>query len=158
MMKKIIPLFLLVLVLSGCAAKIYTPVINTEFELNAVYHTGDFSYNCLIVKDESSLSITPTTTNAAGMSITYNGADVTFNKDGMKKTISADKINNTNPAIVLYEVFNYIETTEDLSVERVDDSFQYTGKTSLGNFILVQNKDNSFDYIEFPNADISIVF
>lgn len=157
-MKKIIPLFLLVLLLNGCAAKIYTPVVNTEFELNAVYKTGDFSYNCIIVKNDSGVSITPTSTNAAGMTITYDGSEVTFNKDDMTKSISADKINNTNPAIVIYEVFNYIETTEDLSAQRIDDSFQYTGKTSLGNFILVQNKDNSLDSIEIPNADISIIF
>lgn len=157
-MKKIIPLFLLVLVLSGCAAKIYTPVINTEFEVNAVYQTGDFSYNCKIVKKDGSISVTPTTTNAAGMIITYNGTDVTFDKDGMIRTMSAAKAEKTNPAIVLYEVFSYIETADDLNAERIDDSFQYTGQTSLGSFVLVQNKDNSFDYIEIPNAGISVLF
>lgn len=157
-MKKIIPLFLLIMVLSGCAAKIYTPVLNTEFELDAVYKTGDFSYNCKIVKNAQSVCVTPASTNAAGMTITYDGTDVTFNNNNLIKTMSASDAGNTNPVVVIYEVFSYIEATDDLDVERIDDSFQYTGKTSLGNFILVQSNDNSLDYIEIPNADIRIEF
>jgi hypothetical protein len=155
-MKKTIPLFLILLTLVGCSAKIYTPVINTEFELNAVYQTGDFSYNCEIVKNEDFVSVTPTSTNASGMIITYDGKNVTFNRNDMVKSISADEIVKTNPAVVIYEVFNYIETFENLDVQRIDNKYQYTGKTSLGNFILVQNDDNSIESIEIPTYNIII--
>jgi hypothetical protein len=155
-MKKIIPLFLLMLMFAGCSAKIYTPVVNTEFELNAVYQTGDFSYNCEIVKSNNVVSITPTSTNAAGMVITYDGQVVTFNRNDMVKTLSAGEIVKTNPAVVIYDVFNYIDTTENLDVQKIGDQYQYTGKISLGDFVLIQNSDNSIESIEIPAANIII--
>ena len=42
-MKKIIPLFLALLLFSGCAAEKLTPVINEDFKLSAIYKTGDFA-------------------------------------------------------------------------------------------------------------------
>ena len=68
-MKKLIPLLFAVSLLVGCA-KSYTPILNTDFKLNAVYKIGDFSFSCEIVKNENIVSVTPTSTNAKNMIIT----------------------------------------------------------------------------------------
>lgn len=157
-MKKIIPFLLIFVLFAGCSTKTYTPVINTAFTANAVYHTGDFSYSCKIIKTQDDLTVVPTSTNAKGMSITYNGKDVTYKKEKMIKSFAAEKINKTNPAIMLYEIFSYLENTEPLNVSKTDNGFEYTGKISAGNFCLIQNTDNSFKSITVSNADIKIVF
>lgn len=154
-MKKIIPLFLILVTLFGCSAKTYTPVIDTAFSINAVYKTGDFSYFCKIDSCDNSISITPTTTYAEGMTITYDGKNVNFKKGNFSKSIDGDKIDSTNPAKILYEVFNYLDTSK---VKRVGDTFQYTGKTSVGNFVLIQNDDNSLKSLSIPDAGITITF
>ena len=157
-MKKIIPLFFAMLMLCACSAKTYTPVIDTVFTVNAVYKTGDFSYNCRIDKTDSSICVTPTSTNAKGLLITYDGKNVSYAKDDMKKTFSADTLDKTNPAIVLYDIFSYIENTENLDVKKREDGFEYKGKIDAGEFSLVQKADNSLKSITIQSADISVVF
>ncbi len=157
-MKKIIPFVFMFVFIAGCSAKTYTPVINTAFTVNAVYQTGDFSYNCKIIKTQNDLTVVPTSTNAKDMMITYDGKSVTYKKEKMIKSFASEKINKTNPAIVLYEVFSFLENTEKLNVSKTDNGFEYTGKISAGNFRLMQNNDNSFKSITIANADIEIIF
>lgn len=158
-MKKLIPLFLLIsLLFCGCSAKEYTPVISTDFTMNAVYKTGDFSYNCVISKENNVLSVTPTTTRAAGMIITYDGKNVTFSQKSMLSTFNKNTIDSTNPAVVLYQVFKAVESTDLSQVKRVENTFQYTGKTDIGDFVLIQNEDNSFDTLTIRGADIIVTF
>lgn len=156
-MKKLIVPLLVLLTLVGCSQKHFTPIINTEFQANAVYKMGDFSYSCTINKTADYVSVTPLTTNAKGMIIKSDSKNVTFKKDEMVKIIDKDKIDNTNPAVLLYSIFTYIES-DDVDIKRVNNTFQYTGKTALGDFILVQNNDNSLVSISVPMANIFIEF
>lgn len=158
-MKKLIPAFLLVsMLLCGCTAKSYTPVITTDFEMNAVYQTGDFSFDCVISKNGNVLCVTPTSTSATGMIITYDGKTVTFNRNNMIKEFDKNVIDSTNPAIVLYQVFLSVESTDLSTVTLVNEQYQYTGKTDVGDFVLLQNNDNSFDTLTIPNANIKVTF
>ena len=141
--------------LTGCSQRMFTPVISSEFTLNAVYRTGDFSYNCIITKDENSLTIEPTSTKAEGLKITYNGKEVVIGNGKFEKSFAADEIDSSNPAKLLFGVFESIENAE---VKRVNSSFQYVGKTALGDFVLVQNDDNSYESLSIPNADIEVNF
>ena len=143
--------------LSGCSSKTITPVLNTEFDLNAVYKTGDFSYSCEIVRSGGTVTVKVLSTNAAGLLLFADAKSVTYEYSGMRKTFPAEKIDKTNPAIIINEIFSSIESGEIESVLE-NGQFRYKGKTSAGNFILYQNKNNSLDRIVLPAAEIEIKF
>lgn len=154
-MKKIIPLFLALLLLSGCSAERLTPVINEDLKLSAIYKTGDFSFSCEIEKKGNEIKFTPTSTKAKGLIITCNGKELIFKRKNFSKSFKVDEIDKTNPALILYQVFSSLESAE---VNLIDDKFCYKGNCSLGKYILKQNKDNSFHSLEIPMAEISIMF
>ena len=154
-MKKIIPLILVLLCLFGCSAELYTPVIASEDSLSAVYKTGDFSYTCKIVRSNDFVSITPTSSSAEGMTIKCDGKEVTFTKGDMTKTFDKNELDKTNPSIILFEVFASLESA---NVKLIDDEYTYSGKTSVGNYILTQDKNNYFKSIKIPDANIEISF
>lgn len=156
--KRIFALLLLLLIISGCAKKTYTPVLETEFNLNAVYKVGDFSYSCKIVKTKNSVSITPTSTNAKGLTIKFDGKTVSFIKGKMLREFDRKDIDSTNPAIVLYEVFSSIENAKPIEVSVKKSDFYYVGKISLGRFTLIQSKTNALKSISIPDAAIEISF
>lgn len=156
-MKKIIAILCLALVLSSCSATIYTPVLNTEFTENAVYKTGDFSYSCSIDRNGGGVAVRVLSTNAQGLVISFDGSNVTYEYRNMKKSFPKDKIDKTNPAIVIYEVFFAIDS-ENINSSLENDCFKYCGKTSIGDFVLIQNMDNSISSIKIDKADIEILF
>ncbi len=157
-MKKIIPILFALLALCSCSAQIHTPVINTEFDVMAVYKAGDFSYTCQIKRQNNIVTITSLSGYAKGTSISFDGKDVTFVHDDMKKTVSAEILNSDNPAMMVYRVFEYIEKNENLDVKKVDNTYQYTGKTSFGNFVFEQKEDNSFSKLTFTDKGVEITF
>ena len=155
--KMIISLCVL-LILSGCAQKTYTPVIQSDFSLNAVYKTGDFSYKCKIVRTKDFVSVTPLSTHAKGMTVKYDGTGVFFIKDGMVKHFKREETDSANPAVILYEVFSSLENVPEQKVKLKDSAFHYVGTTSVGTFTLIQNKSNSIRSIAIPDAQIEIDF
>ena len=144
--------------LAGCSAKTYTPVLQTSFDLNALVKTGDFSYQARLVRDESGVSVTPLTTAAAGMKIACDGKSITLSQGAFSKSIEKGKLDATNPAAVLYEVFSYLESLEKVNSYFKDDCFIIRGKTSVGTFILVQTKNNKMKSVSVPDAKIEIEF
>lgn len=146
------------LTLCACSAQIYTPVINQQFDLKAVYTTGDFSYDCRIVKDDKQISVTALSSYAEGTTISFDGKTVTYKLKNMKKEIDASVVDKTNPAIVLYEVFAELEKIDPQNAVKVKNTFQYKGKTSVGDFMFVQNTDNSFNEIKIADSEISVKF
>lgn len=157
-MKKIIPLLLAMVILTGCSARSFAPVISTEFDVMAVYKAGDFSYNCQITRHNGVVTITSLSGYAKGTSISFDGNGVTFKRGDMEKTIQADIINGDNPAMMIYQVFDYLEKNDELDVIRIDDTYQYTGNTKYGTFVLVQKDDNSFATLSFPEKSVEITF
>ena len=154
-MKKIIPIVFVILLLAGCAAEQYTPVIKADYNLSAIYRAGDFSYSCKIEKAGNSISLTPTSTKAKGMIISCNGKEVSFKRKSFKKSFPIENIDKTNPAVILYQVFSSLDSA---AVSLIDDEFIYTGSCSLGKYILTQKKDNSLKSLSIPQADIEINF
>ena len=152
-------LLIILLLLSGCAKKTYTPVLETRFDLNADYKMGDFSYSCRIVKSENSVSITPTSSYAKGMTIKFDGKKLSFAKSGIKtREFEREDIDSTNPAVVLYEVFSSIENTKPIEVSVKKSGFHYVGTTSVGTFSLIQGKSGELKSISVPDASIEIIF
>lgn len=154
MKKMLLPMVLLVF-LAGCSKTEYSPVINTEFCQYAVYKTGDFSYNCRVERRDDAIIVTPTDTYAKGMTVTCDGGNVVFCYDDMTQSFSVTDVNPRNPAYVLYQVFSNLQ---DRRVIKVADGFQYSGKTTAGDYTLVQDMDNSFLTLVIPDADISVSF
>lgn len=156
--KLILLFFTVLLVFSGCAKKTYTPVLENEFDVNAVYTAGDFSYTCRIIKTDSFVSVTPTSTNAKGMTIKYDGETVSFTRNGMVKEFPRSSLDSTNPAVVLYEVFASLKNAPARNTAVKNSVFHYVGTTSIGTFTLIQNKSNSLKSISVPDAQIEIEF
>lgn len=138
--------------------KNYTPEIPLTLEQNVRVTSGDYTYDCKICKTEEEMSVTVLSTLAAGMTMTYNGDSLHFSYCDFLYDINGRNYENKNPAIVLYEVFDYINSTEQLSAKKIDGGFKYEGKISLGDFILIQNDDNSFANLTMRNIDYKIEF
>lgn len=144
--------------LCSCTAKVYTPIISTEFEYDAVCKIGDFSYECKIMKTENELSVIPTTTYASGMKMTYDGKTLTFSKNNITKSYDKALISYPNPAKLLYEACTACENTNNITVQKLKDGYAYVGKISAGNFKLLQNDDNTYKSLSIENANITITF
>ena len=154
-MRKIIPFILVLLLLSGCETRSYTPVINEDFKLSAIYTAGDFSFSCDIERKGGTVTLTPTSTRAKGTVISCNGKEVTFRRKGFVKTFDISEIDKTNPAVLLSGIFSDLPNAE---VKLIDGVFTYTGKCMLGNYILRQNTDNTFKSLTLPQAGVEVVF
>ena len=157
-MKKAIPLLLILLLLSGCKVKNYTPEIPLTIDENVKVTSGDFSYECKICKTESDVTVTVNSTAAQGMTMTYDGENLSFSYSDFTYDINGKNFEKQNPAIVIYEVFDYINRAEQLNAKKIDNGFKYEGKISLGDFILIQNEDNSLSVLTMRNIDYKIEF
>lgn len=157
-MKRCILLLAPLVLLWGCSRTEYSPVISPEFAQNAVYSSGDFSFSCDIERSDDYITVTVTSTNAKDMIMTCDGTTVTMDYKGLKHQMSKSKVNANNPALVLYQVFDCVCSLEQNDVIKVPEGYQYSGKTSVGDFTLIQNVDNSFSTLVVPDADISVKF
>jgi len=158
-LKKVLPVFILIcFLLSGCKVKEYTPVIPVSFTKDIVVYTGDFSFNCKICKTEKTVTAAITNTNAAGMKMTYDGSTLSFSYDDFSYDLDGSKFEKNNIAIVIYEVFDYIDNKQDLNAKKLDNGYRYDGKISIGNFTLIQNDDNSFESLEIKECDYRVEF
>ncbi len=141
----------------GCKIKTYTPEL-TDFKQNASVSLGDFSYTCEICKNNGVVSVTATSTNAKDMCISYDGKMVSFVYCDMKCEFGGKEVEYTNPAVAIFNVFDYLENSDELNVSKTENGFKYEGKTNLGDFILLQNDDNSYKSLVFKDANINIDF
>ncbi|MCC8073613.1 MAG: hypothetical protein LIO62_05755 [Clostridiales bacterium] len=157
-MKKALLPVLILLLLSGCKIKDYTPEIPIDFTSNATVTSGDFSFNCEICKNESAVSVTISDTNAQGMVMTYDGENLTLSYSEFSSDFSAENFDGINTAVVLFDVFRYIQTAEETEIKKTEQGFKYTGKTDVGSFTLLQNNDGSFSTLTFQSVDYKIKF
>ena len=118
-----------------------TPVISDGLTFDALYTTGDFSFNCTVKWSGGTAYVTVNSTNAAGLTISCDGQNVTFSKGNMIKSEKRENIDSTNPAVLLWEAFTAMEN---------DGS-----KTSLGAFETVAD-EKGVKQINFSSADITI--
>lgn len=157
-MKKSILVLFIALVFTGCQAKSYNPVIDTSFCYDAIFTTGDFSFSATIEKVDDTVKIIVNDTLAKGLIIAYNGTEITFTKDKLTYTLEADNIDKTNPAIIIFDVFESLQNLADITVQKTDNGFKYIGKTSVCQFVLIQNDDNTYRTLQIPDMDVTIEF
>lgn len=156
-MKKIIPIFVLFTVLfSGCSIKNYTPEL-VDFNQNSAYTSGDFFCNCNITLDENVVTVAATSTNAKGLIISYNGSEVKYLYGEMSYVIPPGK-NTLNPAVIIYDAFQTLKSSDTNAASKTEDGFEYKGTTSLGDFVLLQYDDNTYKSLYFTDADIKFEF
>ena len=146
---------LLSALLSSCSTKVYTPELKTDFTSDASVTFGDFKYNCKVTKTADYLSVTPVDTAAAGMVIRCDGSTVTFTKGSMKREFPAEKITPLNPAVLMYEVFNSLDTAES---KVSDGELVFSGTISAGEFVLTASKSGDIKKLAVNSAKIEIVF
>ena len=156
-MKKVFAVLLLVVLLfAGCQVKTYNPEIG-DFEQSAAVTVRDNSYICDISRIDNVVTVTATSSNALGLTISYDGNSAMFDYFGLEYDITSDKVDDTNLAKAIYDAFEVITTTTD-NASKTADGFRYDGKTDLGNFTILQYDDYSFKSIEFKEANIKVVF
>lgn len=155
-MKKIIPIVLLLALLSGCTIQNYTPEL-VDFNQNAAYTSGDFFCSCNITLDNNIVTVTATSTNAKGLTISYNGSELNYTYGDMNYTLSSTP-QLTNPAVAVYDAFNCLKTAESNNASKTEDGFEYRGQTALGEFVLLQYDNNSYKSLYFTDADIKFEF
>ena len=156
-MKRIIPFVLILFLFTGCEIKEYTPEIPLAFTQKAKVTSGGFSFDCEICKTEENVIVTVLSTSASGMVMTYNGSELVFVYENYSHSVEGSSFEPSNAAIIVYEVFDSIISTTATG-RKIDGGYQYDGKITIGDFIMLQNDDNSLKSITIRSAGINIEF
>ncbi len=157
-MKKVIPILLIMLLFTGCEVKEYTPEIPDAFTQRAKVMSGDFSFECEICKTEDQVITTVSSTSAQGMVMTYDGEILNFNYGEYAYDIDGNGFERSNVSIVIYEAFDNLISLSQPNVKKIEGGYQYYGKTSLGDFVLIQNDNNTLRSLTIKSANLQIDF
>ena len=152
----ILPILFFISIFTGCQIKEYTPELPISFNQKATVSTGDFAFECEICKTETKVDVTVLSTQAEGLVMSYNGQDLTFTYEDFSHAVDGKDFEPTNTAIIIYEVFESLNTTAQS--KKIDGGYQHFGKITLGDYVLLQNDDNSLKSIEIRSAGIFISF
>lgn len=152
-----IVVMLSLLTLTACEIKAYTPEVPTEFKQNALVTSGDFSFECEICRNLTETVVTVTSTNAAGLTMTYDGSEICFSYGDYSYNINADNFEKSNTAEVVYEVIEELASGR-VTGRKIDGGYKYEGSVDFGQFVLVQNDDNSLASIAFKQNGYTVKF
>ena len=139
-MKKVISLSLCmaVMLLCACTQVVKSPQIKTSFSQKA-----------------SKVYITPTSTNAKGMTISCDASTITFTRRDMVNTAEKSKVSPYNPAVIIYDVI----TSSSASVPKKEGgNYTFSGKTSVGDYTLMMNESSDLLSLQIPTADCYVEF
>lgn len=157
-MKRLIPIFLIMLLFTGCEVKEYTPEIPAAFTQRAKVMSGDFVFECEICKTEDKVITTVSNTSASGMVMTYDGSALNFYYGDYSYDIDGSGFERSNISIVIYEAFDSLASLSQPNAKKIENGYQYYGKASLGDFILVQNENNTLRSLSIKGANLEIEF
>ena len=157
-MKRIIPVLLILFLLTGCEVKEYTPEIPQAFTQKAKVTSGDFVFECEICKTEKDVKTIVSSTSAYGMVMTYDGTVLNFNYGDYSYDIDGKGFERSNVSIVIFEVFENLASLSQPNAKKIENGYQYYGKTSLGDFVLLQNEDNTLRCVSVKSANLEIKF
>ncbi len=154
-MKKLMSLFLCLafLFLCGCSTVTNTVQLKSYYSQTATVKTGTFTYTANIKYDGKCVYITPTSTNASGMTISCNGKTVAFSRRDMLNEAVKSKVSPYNPAVLIYDVLTSAEFGK-----KSNNNFIFGGKTSVGNYTLTVDKSAELISLNVPDAEFSIEF
>lgn len=147
----------LVFLFCSCSAKINTPKMPSTFKQNAVVTLGDFSFECEICKDASSVSTKVNNTNALALIMTYDGSNINFKYNDFSYDFDASNFEKANTSIIVYNVFVELDS-EETQMHIIDGGVKYEGKTDFGSFILTQNDNGTLKSLVFKDNDFKIDF
>ena len=131
---------LVFMLLCGCSTVKSTVELKPKYSQTATVKIGDYSYSANVKFDGKSVYITPTSTNASGMTISCNGKEVAFSRRDMLTKADKSKVSAYNPAVLF------------------DNAYVFDGKTSVGNYTLTVNHSSELVSLNIPDADFSIEF
>lgn len=154
-MKKIISLLVLLVLIFCACTQAKAPALKTPFFGNAVVESGDFSYNAEIKFDSNTVYITPTSTNAAGLTVSCDGKNVNFSFKDMSDSCDFSSVSDYNTAKILYCV---LCDTYNAQVKRAGENTLFLGKTAVGNYELRLDKDMNLLSLSVPDASLNIKF
>ena len=158
-MKRIFPLIIALLLLCGCQTKIYSPEIPEAFTQNATVTSGDFSYKCKICrKSDKSVNVEITSGRVKGLALTCYANEINVKSQNLSYSVSKDGASSLNIAAVLYDAFCCVENESAVKASKTDSGFVYKGKIPAGDFVLIQNPDNSYSSLSVSSAQIEILF
>lgn len=107
---------------------------------------------------ENIVSLTVLSTQAEGLSFTYNGNELSFSYDGFDLALNGKAFEKSNTAIIIYDVCSALMSADTPDVSRLEGGFKYQGKTPFGEFILIQNENSTLKSLSFKHSDYVIKF
>ena len=156
-MKKLISfsMCLVFLLLCGCSTVKSTVELKPKYSQTATVKMGEYSYSANVKFDGKSVYITPTSTNAKGMTISCDASTVTFTRRDMVNTAEKSKVSPYNPAVIIYDVI----TSSSASVPKKEGgNYTFSGKTSVGDYTLMMNESSDLLSLQIPTADFYVEF
>lgn len=143
--------------LCGCSVQQSEKVIK-NFSENASVDFRNFNYDCTVVYNGKSVTLSAQSTLAAGLVITYDGRTVGITYDDISLSQTNSNFDSSNPAVALYEAFEYVNKMPESEISTVKNGFLAQGETSLGSFTLETDNDFYPVALEFKDAQLSFNF
>lgn len=155
-MKKLVLLFMVFPVfLAGCTAKTENQTVGS-FSLDASVVWNDFSYECSVVYNANDITVTARSTSADGLVLSYNGKTVSLAYEDINLTQSNKNFDPSNPAVALFDVFQFVNNSQDAQPQTIKDGYLINGETSLGAFTL--ETDEKFLPVSLSFTDAGLTF
>lgn len=141
----------------GCSAQADGKSIGS-FTENAHVTFKNFNYDCTVVYNGKSVTLSAQSTSAAGLVLTYDGKTVGISYDDISLSQINNNFDSSNPAIALYEAFECANSMPETDIGTVKSGYIVSGKTSIGSFTLETNSDFYPVSIVFNDAELSFDF
>ena len=97
-------------------------------------------------------------TAAKGLSIYYNGNEISFSYGDIKVLEQNRNFELTNPAIAVFDLISAINNQSDAELKKENNSYKICGKTKLGNFIADFDETFRPVAVRFSDSDFEIEF
>lgn len=148
---------MLAFLLCGCSAQQSGKTLKS-FSENAGVTFKNFSYDCTVVYNGKSVTLSAQSTSAAGLVLSYDGKTVGITYDDISLAQINSNFDSSNPAVALYEAFECVNDMPESEISTVKNGYLAQGETSLGSFTLETDSDFYPVSLEFKDAQLSFVF
>ncbi len=157
-MKKLVALFMsLAFVLCGCAVQVSEKAISS-FSVNAGVTFKNFKYECAVVYNGSSVTLSAQSTSAAGLVLAYDGKTVGITYDDISLAQINKNFAPSNPAVALYEAFACVNAMPESEISTIKNGYRAEGETSLGAFTMETDSDFNPVSLVFDSSGLSFEF